>query len=398
MQSVVWSSNAKSSAKFKTNELLAPFVPQKVCTTKIELTLSCRNLMNMDIASKSDPYCYLSMKEKWQDDLSWKQIGRTETIYDCLNPQWAKKMIVDYKFEAIQEMKFGVRDDDSGGRGGRFQMQGEFVTVLSEIVSHTGTQFVGKLKSPLAEECGEIIIVAEELSVCKKIVDVEFKVEKLKRHSWWRPINPFLVISRSNEDGSYSVVKRPGTVESATHIPIWKLSKPFPVWKLTIHLTSLCNGDYDRNIKIDCYDRRRNGNHKLIGSCETSLRTLEVETQKLYHNVKNSKNRKVTGKLQITKFQITDEVTFMDYIRHGTQMHFGVAVDFTQSNKDYTDPESLHHLSGNGLNPYQIALRSVGEIVQLYDNSQLYPAFGMLLFKVSSIRFHFYFIFLSVTF
>lgn len=376
MQSVVWSSNG-SSAKVVTNEMLTPFVPQKICTTKIELTLSCTNLLNLDIASKSDPYCLLSMKERWQDNLSWKQIERTETIDNCLNPQWAKKFIVDYKFETIQEMKFEVRDDDSGGKCGKFQLLGVFETILSEIVSHSGKQFVGKLKSQLAEDCGEIILVAEEVSYCKKIVEVEFKAENLKRQSWLKRNDPFLVISRSNEDGSYSVVKRPGTIESPRNPSMWKLSFQKPIWKLSIRLTSLCNGDYDRSIKIDCYDRHGNGNHKLIGTCDTSLRTMEVETLTLYKaRIQSKSNCRPTGTLKIVKFQITDEVTFMDYIRHGTQMHFAVAVDFTQSNVDHTNPTSLHHLDANDLNPYQIALRSVGEIIQHYDSSQLYPAFG----------------------
>ncbi|KAJ6642382.1 Copine-9 [Pseudolycoriella hygida] len=365
MNKVAWSPNA-SSKKFVTNEVLAPFMPQKVCTTKVEISMSCSNLLDLDIASKSDPYVVLSMKEKWQDDLSWKQIDRTETIYNSLNPQWAKKFIVDYKFETIQEMKFEVRDDDSGGKCGRFQYLGIFETILSDIVSHPRTQFVGKLTGAMGKNCGEIILVAEEVSACKKLVEVELKAANLKRQSWLKRNNPFLVVSRLNEDDSYSVVKRLGTIPTRN-----------ATWKLSIHLNSLCNGDYDRGIKIDCYNRRRDGNHKLIGTCETSLREIQVETLKLYKTRKQSTSNSIeTGKLKILRFQITDEVSFMDYIRNGTQMHFAVAVDFTQSNKDYTSPESLHYLSANSLNPYQIALRSVGEIIQHYDNSHLYPAFG----------------------
>lgn len=377
MQSVFWSSSA-SSAQYKTDDVLRPFAPQVVCTTKVELTLSCKNLLNRDLASKSDPYCILSMKERGQDDLSWKQIGRTETIENCLDPQWAKKFIVNYNFETIQDMRFDIRDDDSGGKCGKFDTLGSFDTILSTIVSFSGKQFVGKLMCPLAKECGEIILVAEEVAICKKLLEVEFKTEKLKKQSWYRYNDPFLVISRSNEDGSYSVVKRPGTIESSG-TPFWMLtlSKPSPTWKMSIRLTSLCNGDYDRNIKIDCYDRRRNGNHKLIGSCVTTLRTIEIETLKLYKY--KGKKCDVSGIIKMQKFQILNEVTFMDYIRHGTQMHFAVAVDFTQSNVEYTKPESLHHLKADALNPYQIALQSVGEIVQHYNNSQLYPAFGMFL-------------------
>lgn len=380
MQSVAWSTGASSAgAKTFTNEMLTPFVQSKVCTTKIELSLSGNGLLNLDIASKSDPYCVLSMKERWQSEISWRQIARTETLYDCLNPQWAKQFIVDYKFETIQDMKFEIRDDDSDGKCGKYQVMGVFQTILSDIVAHRGQQFVGKLNSPLAEDCGEIILVAEEVSACKKLVEIEFKAEKLKRQSWFRGNDPFLVISRLNEDGSYSVVKRPGTIESPrtlmTKLP---MRRPYPIWKLSIQLTGLCNGDYDRSIKIDCYNRRRNGNHKLIGTCSTSLRTIEAETLKLFPPKTRSTHCLQSGKLKIIKFQIVEDVTFMDYIRNGTQMHFAVAVDFTQSNGNYTNAGSLHHLDDDNLNPYQIALQSVGEIVQNYDTSKLYPAFGKI--------------------
>lgn len=33
------------------------------CTSQIELTLSCQNLLNMDVMSKSDPFCGMSKKK-----------------------------------------------------------------------------------------------------------------------------------------------------------------------------------------------------------------------------------------------------------------------------------------------------------------------------------------------
>lgn len=62
---------------------------------------SCRNLMNTDLLSKSDPYCIVSMKEPWQDQ--YYEIGRTETINDTLNPQFVKKTILDYKWSETVE-------------------------------------------------------------------------------------------------------------------------------------------------------------------------------------------------------------------------------------------------------------------------------------------------------
>lgn len=66
-----------------------------------------------------------------------------------------------------------------------------------------------------------------------------------------------------------------------------------------------------------------------------------------------------------------------DYIRNGTQMHFAVAIDFTASNGRHSHPSSLHYLSPERQNFYEIAIRGVGEIVQHYNSSQLFPAFGL---------------------
>lgn len=86
-----WTPNVISG---KMNEMLAPLSSSSLPTSQVELTLSCRNLINTDLLSKSDPYIIVSMKEPWQDQ--YYEIGRTETINDTLNPQFVKKIILDY--------------------------------------------------------------------------------------------------------------------------------------------------------------------------------------------------------------------------------------------------------------------------------------------------------------
>ncbi len=344
-------------SKLISNEIVRPFERPKF-TSKLELTLSCRNLLNKDIATKSDPYCKISMKQSWQD--KYYEIARTETIDDNLNPEWVTKVIVSYNFETTQHMKFDVRDRDIGGL---YDSLGVFETTLSDIAAYSGGQFVGKLKgSSIRVNCGEIIIVSEEVSSCKQILEIGFRAENLRKLLWFRNNDPFLVFSRANEDGSHSVVAKTGIAQS-TQNPTWK--------PLVVTARNLCNGDLDRSIKIDCYDRRRNGAHKKIGTCFTTLRAFESTPLNLVDG------RKKSGCIKIDKFTVREEFTFLDYIRHGTQIHFVVAIDFTVSNIIHTDPKSLHHMRGDHrLNPYEIALRSIGDIIQHYDSSLIYPAFG----------------------
>ncbi|XP_031628973.1 copine-9-like [Contarinia nasturtii] len=359
-----WSNSTAQSARYITDEQLAPFVSEFLPTSQVELTLSCRNLINADIISKSDPYCIIHCKEPWQDQ--YYEIARTETIDDNLNPQWVKKVILNYNFETIQKIQFEVRDEDLKGS----DFLGRFETTLSDLVSHNSRQFVGKLSGIPNRNCGEIVIVTEEVTSCKQVVEIQFSAIDIAPTGWLCfglcNNDPFLVISRSNEDGSYSVVAKTEPVVSSQD-PRWK--------PITIRATTLCNGDFERNIKLDVYDHRSNGNHKLIGTCHSSLNHLNSPNEPPM-NLMDEQKRGTVGVLRVDKIRITEDDTFLDYIRNGTQMHFAVAIDFTASNGTYTDPKSLHYLCGTRLNPYEIALSSVGSIIQNYDESQLFPAFG----------------------
>lgn len=361
-----WSTNT-AYAKTVTNEMLAPFLPSSLPTSQVELTLSCRNLINTDILSKSDPYCLVSMKEPWQDQ--YYEIARTETINDTLNPQWVKKVLINYNFETIQKIKFEILEKDVQSD----DFLGFFETTLSDLVSFSGREFVHKLSGvPSKDATSEIVIVTEEVMSCRQIAEMHFEAKDLPKLSPLFRNDPFLAISRSNEDGSYSVVARTEPCRS-TQNATWK--------PITICIATLCNGDFDRSIRLDCFDNRMNGNHKLIGTCFTTLRNLNNPNEAPMNLINEEKHKidpelAAAGTLKIVKFNITEETTFLDYIRSGTQMHFAVAIDFTASNGRHSNPNSLHYLSPEHLNNYEVAIRGVGEIIQHYDSSQKFPAFG----------------------
>lgn len=403
-------------------------------TSQIEMTISCRNLLNKDILSKSDPYCLVLMKDSWQE--KFFEMGRTETIQDNLSPEWVKKFIIDYNFEIVQRIRFEIWDLDPDGK----DFLGYHETTLAEIVSFASRQYVRPLSGmPDKKNSGEIIIVTEEMSSCKQIVQMQFAADDLPRFfcGLFRP-DPFLVISRSNEDSTFSVVIKSEPVRSSKS----------PTWlPITMRVRTLCNGDYERTIKIDCYDSRSSGKHVLIGTCFTSLRELttsdnrtisssmprsSVDINILARPVSLATNKRFTfqpppsrthqsstsspstrrtnkrtdfdqlesrtelthkrkstklpttdreynlGSLLLREITVTEEITFIDYIKSGTQMHFAVAIDFTASNGPPRDPHSLHFLDtfGGKPNPYEIALRAVGEIIQQYDSAGMFPAFG----------------------
>ena len=57
---------------------------------KVELSISCSNLPNLDRFSKSDPVCFLYKSDHKHANSServWTLVGRTEMIRDNLNPK-----------------------------------------------------------------------------------------------------------------------------------------------------------------------------------------------------------------------------------------------------------------------------------------------------------------------
>ena len=108
---------------------------------KIELSISCRKLKNMDFFSKSDPFVILYIKHLHTKQ--WVNMGRTETIQDNLNPNFKKTFLVDYIFEVKQECKIEVLDDDGGNS---FDFVGEVFTTIGAIVGAKNNIFISEIK------------------------------------------------------------------------------------------------------------------------------------------------------------------------------------------------------------------------------------------------------------
>lgn len=208
---------------------------------------------------------------------------------------------------------------------------GRYDTTLSKLVANFTTQTVGKLNCEIDgvhyDECGEIIIRAEEASSCKQMVEIQFRAENLPKCSWFSSVKPFLLISRWNEDGTYTAVVKTESVVHATQNPKWA---PF-----SINVTSLCNGDFDQRFKIECYNSKDNGRHKLIGTCYASLNNLHSMSQndecRVLVNEEKQKKKpdyESTAVLKVEQMKINDEITFLDYIRHGVQVNFAVALTY----------------------------------------------------------------------
>ncbi|XKL62190.1 hypothetical protein PGB90_002023 [Kerria lacca] len=346
-------------------------------TSEVELTISCRNLLDCDIFSKSDPMCVIYYKSA--ELTEWKEIFRTETINNNLNPDFVKKAILTYHFEVLQELKFSVYDIDSNNTNVEtHDFLGSCTTTLGQIVSAGSITLPLKQNRP--DNKGEITIHVEELNASRDEVTLQFKGWMLSRNDWcswllsiFRNINPFLEFSKAGEDNIYRVVHRTEIVRWSKN-PRWK--------KFSIPVRSLCGSDWDRDLKICVYDSSSYGNHTLIGEFHTTLRELsegpgnKTEFECVRPNkLRNSRSRH-NGRVTLEYYEMRKIHTFLDYIRSGMQINCTFAIDFTSSNGDPTHLESLHYINEYYPNQYEQALKAVGEIIQDYDSDKMYPVLG----------------------
>ncbi|XP_077101234.1 copine-3 isoform X2 [Siphateles boraxobius] len=340
------------------------------CVSKVELTVSCENLLDMDVGSKSDPLCVLLSASGNQ----WFEVDRTERVKNCLNPKFAKKFVVDYYFEIVQKFRFAVYDIDNKTIDlSDDDFLGEFECSLGQIVSSCKLTRPLVLKNKKPAGKGTITISAEEIKD-NRVVNFEVEARKLDKKDFLGKSDPYLEFYRQTETG-WQLAHRTEVVKYNLN-PCWK---PFKV-----PLRSLCAGDMEKPIKVECYDYDNDGSHDLIGIFETTMKRLQgaSRTAPAEFDCINSKkkqkkkNYKNSGVVSVKVCQITREYTFLDYIMGGCQINFTVGIDFTGSNGDPRLPQSLHYISPQGVNEYLSAIWSVGLVVQDYDSDKMFPAFG----------------------
>uniref|UniRef100_A0A671TX30 Copine VIII n=1 Tax=Sparus aurata TaxID=8175 RepID=A0A671TX30_SPAAU len=327
--------------------------------TKVELTVSCRNLLDRDTFSKSDPSNVLFSLTIFFQFLF--QFGRTEVIDNTLNPDFVRKFILDYFFEERQNLH-SLCNLFLGSSSCKCvsifhpmcflvcflqDFLGQAFCTLGEIVGSLGSRLEKPLIGIPGKKCGTIIVRAEELSNCRESVMLQFCGNKLDKKDFFGKSDPFLVFYRSNEDGSYTICHKTEVVKN-TLDPVWQAFK--------IPVRALCNGDYDRSIKVEVYDWDRDGGHDFIGEFSTSYREMS-RSQSQFHiyEVIFFTHTLVT----LLSCLVDTELSFLDYIRGNP-----------------SQPTSLHYMSPYQLNDYAMALRAVGEIIQDYDSDKMFPALG----------------------
>ncbi|KAL1130705.1 hypothetical protein AAG570_011946 [Ranatra chinensis] len=332
--------------------------------------------MCKDLVSKSDPMCVTFVRPF--GNTNWVEYHRTETVTNSHDPDFVSKVHMMYRFEEQQPIRFEIYDIDSSSTNLRdHQFLGWASCTLGQIISK------GTVKLPLCSQGTEsgdtkhgfLIVAAEELSSLKDEAIMTFSGQKLDKKDFFGKSDPFLEIFKATESGNYVLVHRTEVIKNTLN-PVWK--------EVCIPVRKLCNGDYERSLKIVCYDWNSSGSHSLIGEFSTNVREMQDESlkQKVFTCVnphylaRKKESYKGSGQITLNKFVLKPIYTFMDYIKGGTQINCTFAIDFTASNGPPYSSESLHYICPGRMNCYEQAIMSVGSIVEDYDSDKQFPVLG----------------------
>uniref|UniRef100_A0A8C4HF24 Copine Va n=1 Tax=Dicentrarchus labrax TaxID=13489 RepID=A0A8C4HF24_DICLA len=258
---------------------------------------------------------------------AWCAFGRTEVIDNTLNPDFVRKYILDYFFEEKQNLRFDVYDIDSKSPDlAKHDFLGQVYCTLGEIVGSPASRLEKPLGGIPGKKCGTIVLSAEELGNCRDYATMQFCANKLDKKDFFGKSDPFMVFYRSNEDGTFTICHKTEVVKNTLN-PVWQ---PF-----SIPVRALCNGDYDRTIKVEVYDWDRDGSHDFIGEFTTSYKEL------------------CRGQSQLNVYEVSRD-----------------------KDRNPSQSTSLHYMNPYQMNAYAMALKAVGEIIQDYDSDKMFPALG----------------------
>ncbi|KAL4637279.1 hypothetical protein ACB092_03G066600 [Castanea dentata] len=338
-------------------------------------------LINVLIYLKSDPMAVVYAKKI---DGKLEELGRTEVVLNSLNPAWIEKVTVAFQFEIVQPLVFHVYDVDTKYHNIPVktlklkdqEFLGEATCVLSEIVTKQTWSLTLNLHIKNGHtglrNFGALTIHAEETVASRSCVEMIVHCSHLDNKDIFSKSDPFLRISRIIETGGSVPIFKTEVVNNNLN-PIWK----------PLCLSVQQFGSKDNPLIIECFDFNSSGNHVLIGKLQKSVADLEkLHKERSGANLTlpsshHGRDKVLKGQLFVDQFCEKQQYSFLDYISSGSELNFIVAVDFTASNGNPRNPDSLHYIDPSGrLNSYQRAILEVGEVIQFYDSDRRFPAWG----------------------
>lgn len=147
---------------------------------------------------------------------------------------------------------------------------GQIELKLAEIVGSKGGSVTKELKNGQNQTIGLINLRYEEVQDSKEKLTLQFSAKGLQKMSFFGKSDPFFVISRMNEDTTFTAVYTSEVFKNTLDCT-WK--------SFNISTQQFCNCDPLRPIRIECWDFQKSGKHILKGTFQTKLESFKKGTK-----------------------------------------------------------------------------------------------------------------------
>ena len=329
------------------------------------------------------------------------EIGRTELLSNAPHPQFFSELPVDWRFDQVQQLHLEVYDadpeqgNDIGVPLDQHEYLGGASCMLADVLASPGTRLTLDLSNMLSvagdkqlrRNGSTVTVTADKEPMQNSLAVLRLRARNLpSKDGFFGQTDPFLRLRRTRESGaSYEELAwhTESLWDQAT--PCYKtevvMNSTHPSWKpMYIGVQALCCGDVDRPIVVEVRDWDTDGSHDVIGYAVhtfTELERLRQTGQPLLLTDPQT-GRVSSGELYVEEARLEERPSFLDFVLGGTELNFLVAIDFTATNGEPSDPKSLHWLDPEDSceNQYQAAIRAVGEVIESYDSDRLFPVFG----------------------
>lgn len=317
---------------------------------KVEMFLTLKNVTNASINYKVRVSLFNSKQKNPTPPLGDTELNSGSEI------AFAVTFVVDYYFEREQTLILQLYDDLSN-------LLSTVQTTLGNIMGSRGMcksfPCINKEGNPL----GEIFVDCKNAVKTKKRLTLNF-TSKLERS------DVYMMINNNNDGKTWRPVYKSQEYFNATYVEY----KP-----ITLKSELLYGGDDTRPVLIEFF--RCNGNTK-IGQVMFNFNQLRQhpsstfpieESNGVYHN--QNLQAKEIGELTIS-FSEDEGMSFIDHLKNGMQVSLIVGIDFTSSNGNPNNSDSLHYMHGQYPNTYYRSIQSCGSTIAYYDYDQKFPVLG----------------------
>lgn len=256
-------------------------------------------------------------------------------------PEADSPIELEYQFEAKQTLSIAIIDT---GLQSEFSTQD--ITVGSLLTSSKRTLTLD-LMSKTEKVPGKVsLTITPYDDGTSETAVIGFSCRQLAKKDTFSESDPYLVIYSHNDKGELVQIHRTERYDD----------QPNPVFKkFEISMETLCNGKRDKAllIKVWDYDKLKDD---LIGSVKTTFEELATGQELVLYGPKQENNGYIKADIVVNR-----KNNFVDYLLKGLNLQLSVAVDFTSSNGELKNPQSLHTRKGGIDNHYQKAMREISE-------------------------------------